>query len=198
MSELKAFEDVVRFRESGQVHNMLVVTVKPGGVIDGVFCKQIMSGDGKTPVNVIGSSRQGELVQFRHDVPPSQYEHVEDWYFGLSDEEAKSLDAERMRRQHEKAQALQAKASEEAEAKLLDGVTIKPSQAVLDKAAEIWKQEIREVQQLDEHTDVSLPKYETSAAKWEPWIGKAKQALSGTQTPAISETGDTGSTGSIN
>lgn len=178
MSELKAFEDVVIFSESGVSHNALVVTVKANGLVDLVFCKPVLSGDGKTPISVIGSSRQGELVQFRHDVPPSQYEVVEDWFFGLNDEELKGLLSERDRRIHEKQQADQAKQSQEEENALLGGVVIKPSQAVLDQAGELWKQAVRKSQQLDDHTEIALPDYGKSPEKWEPWIERAKSQLS--------------------
>lgn len=183
MSKLEAFKDVVSFRESGVEHNMIVLAVKDKGVIDGVFVRQLLGPDGKTPLNVVGSSRQAEMIQFRHDVPPSQYRTVEDWFFSLSDDELQAVLAERQRRIHEKQQADQAKASQEEEKQLVSGVVIKPSPALLEKAGQLWKQAIRDSQELDEHSEISLPEFEKSPEQWKPWIERAKSSLVAPQAP---------------
>lgn len=186
MASLKPFESTVIFREAGQEHNAVVLAVKPaagsglansGVLIDLAFFKQLMSADGKTPLQVIGSSRQVEMVQFRHDVKPDQYELVEDWFFGLNDEQLEALIKERSRRKEEALQAAFAAAQQEREKELLDGVTVKPSAAVLELAAKLWTSELRKSQNLDEHTDIELPKYAANPKAWEPWIERAKQQL---------------------
>lgn len=177
MASLKPFESTVIFRESGREHEAIVLAVKDKGVVDLGFFQQLFAADGKTPLQVIGSSRQVEMVQFRHDVKPDQYELVEDWFFGLNDEQLEALIKERSRRKEEALQAAFAAAQQEQEKALLDGVTVKPSAAVLELAAKLWTSELRKSQNLDEHTDIELPKYAANPKAWEPWIERAKQQL---------------------
>src|SRR6185437_1978706 len=112
-----------------------------------------------------------------HDVPASQYELVEDWFFSLSDDELEELEDERERRIVEKRTAARAEQAAEADKQLLAGVTIKPSEQGMVRASELWKHAIREAQTLDEHTDVTLPAYAGNEKSWEPWIEEAKRDM---------------------
>lgn len=183
MASLTPFQSTVTFHEGGKEHVAIVLADKGYGVLDIAFIQQLFAADGKTALNVVGSSRQAEMVQFRHDVKPDQYELVEDWFFGLADEHLEALLKERSRRKEEKLQAEFAAAAQAREQATLAGVIIRPSAQLLDTARKLWLESLKEIQQVDEHSEIVLPDYGRDPESWKPWIEKAKQALAN-QAPA--------------
>lgn len=176
MAQVKPFEDVVTYHEGGHKHTALVVGAR-GNLLDLVFCKQLVAGDGKTPIQVVGSSRQAELVQFRHDVPPSQYQLAEDWFFGLDDESLGAILEERDRRKEALVQEKARASEDDAARSRLEGVKIRPSDAVLVTAAALWKKRLIDHGHADERSHVELPTYEARPDLWSPWIDMAKTQM---------------------
>jgi hypothetical protein len=172
-----SFGEPVEFQ--GRTHIVVSAGERVAGetrVVDLAFFREVKDGAGKIK-NVVGTAQQNELVGWLHDIPVEQIERTEDWFFTLSDEELAALLKERDRRNHEAAQAAQAAAAEEQKTQLLQGVKIKPSAAVLERARKLWEASIREEAHADEHDEVVLPAYEAQPQAWEPWIEQAKKSI---------------------
>lgn len=153
----------------------IVVGVK-GDVVDLLLVNEIKNGAGKIQ-NVVGTARQTELVHFEHDIPAADISSVEDWFFSLKDEQVNALVNEHQRRQHEKAQALQASEAESQLIQMTEGVKIRPSDRVLATAEKLWKDTIRKAEQAGEHDEIELPSFEAQPELWKPWIEQAKKRV---------------------
>jgi hypothetical protein len=151
------------------------VASTPALVVDLAVFNPVLGGDGK-PKKVVGTSEQAALIGWLHDIPVDQVERAEDWFFTLSDDSLAALLKERERRNHEKAQAAQAQIEEQERTQVLAGVKIRPSDAVLAKAGELWKASIRQAEHAGEHDDIVLPTFDANPEAWKPWIERAKAA----------------------
>ncbi len=179
------FGDPVRYQERGAWHNALVISQgeKDERRIDLMFLRQVVTGAGD-PVNVAGTSRQAEAVQFRHDVMPGEYEPITlpaDQFFAqfcaLADGEVAQIVADRERANNDRIALSRLRQADEEKQEQLKHVKIRPSTAVMEKAKDLWTDALVQGGHVGAHDEIELPDYRVNPEAWQPWIERAKAAL---------------------